>query len=82
MATRLLRFGSVLRRLYPGKEPRLVLARRAIGRVAEHAAARDGATAESVLARVVLVHHRPFTDEQKLEMRLALERDMPGRGDA
>jgi hypothetical protein len=72
---RLPRFASVLRRLFPGKDPRIVLSRRALCRVAEHRASKPDATPKTVLERLVYVRSK-LTDEQKLQMRLALERDL------
>jgi len=77
----LARFRSVLRRLFPGKEPRTVLQRRALARIAEHRLGRPGATVDTVLERVKRINGRALTEQQLLEMRLALERDLPPGGE-
>ena len=72
------RLRSTLRRLFPGKEPRTVLQRRALIAIAEGRCRRPGATPQTVLERIQRMCGRPLTDEQVMQMRLALERDIPG----
>jgi hypothetical protein len=71
------RLRSALRRLFPGKDRKDVLSRMAIVRIAEHRASCANATPETVLKRLVYVRSK-LTDHQKAQMRLALERDLPG----
>ncbi len=74
--TQLPRFRSCLRRLFRGKAE--AFQRTMLARSAENHARRRGATAESVLAAIVRGRIGALTNEQTLEMRLALERDLPG----
>lgn len=74
------RFRSALRRLFRGKEQ--TFERTMIYRSAENHARRRGATAESVLTAIARGRSRPLTEQQSLELRLALERDLPGEESA
>jgi hypothetical protein len=70
------RFRSALRRLLGGKPQ--AFERSMIAVVAERAASRPGATPDTVLEDLARRRSRKLTEQQALELRLALERDMPG----
>lgn len=72
------RFRSALRRLFRGKDQ--AFERTMIYRSAESHARRRGATAETVLTAIARGRSRALTEEQTLDLRLALERDLPGGG--
>ena len=71
---RLPRTRSVLRRLLPGRDNRLK--RKNLGWLAEHTAGRGRADADKVFRRMVEVHGDHLNDHQRVELLLALERDL------